>query len=65
MAGEVLAPTEDTSMYQVVLIAEDGSYVMTDAMSEASAVAWIARNQHLYGEGQRLAIEYAGPHFSY
>jgi hypothetical protein len=52
-------------MYKVILIAEDGTYVLTDVMSEASAIAWIARNKCRYGEGQRLALEYAGPYFGY
>ena len=52
-------------MYHVVLIAEDGTYVLTDVMSKASATAWIARNECRYGDGQQLALEYIGPYFGY
>lgn len=45
-------------MYEVILIAEDGSYTLTDPMPEQAALAWIARNQACYGEGQRLALQY-------
>ena len=45
-------------MYQVVLIAEDGCYVLTDPMSEAAALRWIESNEYRYGEGQSLDLEY-------
>lgn len=45
-------------MYQVILIAEDGSYTLTDPMTERAALAWIKRNESRYGDGQRLSLEY-------
>jgi hypothetical protein len=45
-------------MYQVVLEAEDGSYTLTDPMTETSAIRWINNNKDRYGEGQRLCLEY-------
>lgn len=45
-------------MYEVVLIAEDGEYVLTDPMSEASALRWIKSNESRYGEGQDLCVQY-------
>jgi hypothetical protein len=49
---------EDCTMYQVVLEAEDGSYTLTDPMTETSAIRWINNNKDRYGEGQRLCLEY-------
>ena len=45
-------------MYQVLLVAEDGEYVLTDPMTERDALAWIRLNESRYGEGQRLCLEY-------
>lgn len=45
-------------MYEVVLIAEDGTYTLTDPMPEQAALAWIKRNETRYGEGQRLSLQY-------
>lgn len=49
---------EDMTMYEVILIAEDGQYTLTDPMPERQALAWIKRNESRYGEGQRLALQY-------
>jgi hypothetical protein len=45
-------------MYEVILIAEDGTYTLTDPMTERAALAWISKNQSRYGEGQRLSLQY-------
>ena len=46
-------------MFEVVLIAEDGTYTLTDPMSERAALAWINKNKSRYSEGQRLSLRYA------
>ena len=43
-------------VYRVVLIAEDGEYVLRETNSIRSANAFINKEQHNYGDGQRLAI---------
>jgi hypothetical protein len=45
-------------MFEVVLIAEDGTYTLTDPMTEREAMAWIKSNANRYGEGQRLSLQY-------
>ena len=45
-------------MFEVVLIAEDGRYTLTDPMTERAALAWIESNETRYGEGQRLSLQY-------
>jgi len=45
-------------MFEVVLIAEDGEYILTDPMPEKAALAWIKSNENRYGEGQRLSLQY-------
>lgn len=47
-------------MYEVILIAEDGEYTLTDPMCEAAALRWISKNESRYGEGQRLALRWYG-----
>jgi hypothetical protein len=43
-------------VYRVVLIAEDGEYVLRETSSLRSANAFINKEQHNYGDGRRLAI---------
>jgi len=45
-------------MYQVILVAEDGEYTLTDPMLEKAAMAWIKRNESRYGDGQCLYLQY-------
>lgn len=47
-------------MFQVFLAAEDGEYVMTEAMSESACIGWIRAHEHEYGEGQELFYTHAG-----
>jgi hypothetical protein len=47
-------------MYEVVLVAEDGEYVLTDPLIESQALLWARRNESRYGEGQRLELRYTG-----
>ena len=52
--------TEGNNMkYKVVLVAEDGEYTITGAMSFSSAVRFCKDNAKHYGEGQHLYIEVA------
>lgn len=43
-------------VYRVVLIAEDGEYVLRETNSIRSANAFIDKEQHKYGDGRRLVI---------
>jgi hypothetical protein len=45
--------------FQVILVAEDGEYTLTGAMSYDAAAAYCKRHENSYGEGQTLCIELA------
>jgi hypothetical protein len=43
--------------FKVILVAEDGEYTLTGAMSYDAAAAYCKRHENSYGEGQALCIE--------
>ena len=45
------------TVYQVVLIAEDGDHVQEEFHTQAEAYNYIVVNRSLYGEGQKLCID--------
>ena len=42
--------------YQVVLVAEDGEYVLYECQTENKAIDLAEKEQENYGDGQRLEI---------
>lgn len=44
-------------MFVVVLLAEDGRYVLTSPMPEIACERWADAHESEYGEGQELIIE--------
>jgi hypothetical protein len=44
-------------MYNVILMGEDGDYILAGPMTEKEAARYCDRHESNYGEGQRLCIE--------
>ena len=42
--------------YQVVLIGEDGEYILRQTNNLTSAVSYVEREKNNYGDGQSIAI---------
>lgn len=45
--------------FKVILVAEDGEYPLTGAMSYDEAISYCKRHEGNYGEGQSLCVEVA------